>query len=255
MSKRVWITLGLLVSALLTSQAQSLDMNAVFSRANQFYLDGKYKDAREEYLKIVTSGHESAEVYYNLGNSCYKLGQIPSAILFYEKARLMNPKDEDIRFNLEMANQLIVDKINPVTEFFIKRWLSDISSIFKTEVWAWFSLIFFILILGAAGLIYGFRGSVLKKTLISAAILFLVMSITTFLFAQNSFNTLNKTPSAIVFSPSITAKSSPDMGGTDLFVIHEGIKVRITDRVGTWIRIRLADGNQAWIPKEAVIEI
>lgn len=59
----------------------------------------------------------------------------------------------------------------------------------------------------------------------------------------------------IVFSSSLTAKSSPDPGGTDLFVIHEGVKVKITDQVGSWIRIRLADGNEAWVPGNSVERI
>ncbi len=253
--KRFLFTLIFSLCLIVPAVSQSGESQAIFNKANQLYLEGNYSAAKEEYLKIVNTGHESAELFYNLGNTCYKMGLIPPAILYYEKALVIDPRDEDTRFNLGLANQLIVDKIDPVSEFFVTRWIKSIAFSLKTDAWAAASIVFFVLTLVFAVIIYSTRGTILKKTLLLCAILFMLMSVTTFFLGQKSFNSLNKTPSAIVFSPSITAKSSPDMSGTDLFVLHEGVKVKITDQVGSWIRIRLADGNEAWIPEETIVVI
>lgn len=238
-----------------SADGQSVAAETHLGRADQLYLSGDYSGAREEYLKIINSGYESATLYYNTGNSCYKLGQIPSAILFYERALLISPRDEDIRFNLNLANQLVIDKINPVSEFFVKRWIQSVASSLRVNMWAILSLIAFIVVAGILVFLYATRGSKYKQALMTAGILMILVWITSLSFTVMQDQRINHGNYAIVFAPTITAKSSPDNGGTDLFVLHEGLKIKITDQVGSWIRIRLADGNEAWIPGEAVERI
>jgi hypothetical protein len=183
------------------------------------------------------------------------LGQIPSAILFYERALLIDPRDEDIRFNLDLANQLVIDKINPVSEFFLKRWIKSLAASASVNFWAILSLLIFGLLTGILVFLYATRGSRSKQGLITAGVLLLLIWISSLTFAVMQDQRVNRGNYAIVFAPTITAKSSPDNGGTDLFVLHEGLKIRIIDQVGTWIRIRLADGNEAWIPSGTVEKI
>ena len=141
--------IGLVFSLLigLPVAGQSKVEQVVFDKANQLYLNGEYSSAREEYQKIINSGFESVELYYNLGNTFYKLGQIPSSILYYEKALILNPKDVDIQFNLDLANRLVVDKINPVNEFFFRKWFRAFAGIIKADSWAFISVITFFLFL------------------------------------------------------------------------------------------------------------
>lgn len=234
---------------------QSKMEHMVFDKANQLYLGGDYSSAREEYQKIVNSGFESAELYYNLGNTFYKLGQIPPAILYFEKALILNPKDGDIRFNLDLANNLVVDKINPVNEFFLRKWVRTFAGIIKADSWGYINLAAFILLLSVIIYVYVTRGGRYKKLLFSMGTVLLVILVLSLLMGGIRNSQSVHPDSAIVFSSSLTAKSSPDPGGTDLFVIHEGVKVKITDQVGSWIRIRLADGNEAWIPESSVERI
>jgi hypothetical protein len=226
-----------------------------FDKANQLYLNGDYSSAREEYQKIINSGFESVELYYNLGNTFYKLGQIPSAILYYEKALILNPKDVDIQFNLDLANKLVVDKINPVNEFFFGKWIRNFAGILKADAWGYLSLMAFLLLLVIVVFVYINRGVMFRKLMISWGALLLVFLVLSLVLGSIQNKQTVHPDSAIVFSSSLTAKSSPDAGGTDLIVIHEGVKVKITDRVGTWIRIKLADGNVAWIPENSVERI
>jgi len=251
------VLIGLVFSLLvgLPVAGQSKVEQVVFEKANQLYLNGEYSAAREEYQKIVNSGFESVELYYNLGNTFYKLGQIPSAILYYEKALILNPKDVDIQFNLDLANRLVVDKINPVNEFFFRKWIRNFASIIKADVWGYISLIAFFLLVSVVIFVYVTRGFRFRKFLLSGGALLIVILVFSLLLGSIQNKQSVHPDSAIVFSSSLTAKSSPDPGGTDLFVIHEGVKVIITDQMGSWIRIRLADGNEAWIPENSVERI
>lgn len=224
-------------------------------QANQSYLKNDFQAALDEYHKIEAAGFRSAELYYNLGNTYYKLGQIPSAILYFERARLLNPRDEDILFNLNLANQLVVDQINPVKAFFLRSWLHSVATLLKPDAWGMVGLLSFLFLAAIVIALYATRGTRLRKTgiAVSFVMLFLlVISLTLGTIANRAVNYRNY---AIVFAPSITAKSSPDASGTDLFVIHEGLKVRITETVGDWIRIRLPDGNEAWVPDSSVTRI
>ncbi len=224
-------------------------------QANQSYLKNDFQAALDEYRKIEAAGYRSAELYYNLGNTHYKLGQIPSAILYFERARLLNPVDEDVLFNLNLANQLVVDQINPIRVFFVRSWLNSVAALLKPDVWGMIGLLSFLFLAAIVISLYATRGSRLRKTGITLSIFMVFSVIVSLTLGAIANRTVNHRNYAIVFAPSITAKSSPDASGTDLFVIHEGLKVRITETVGSWIRIRLPDGNEAWVPDSSVARI
>ncbi len=255
MKKRTFASLIFAVLLWVPVAGQSRVEQLVFDKANQLYLNSDYSAAREEYQKVINSGFESAELYYNLGNTFYKLGQIPSAILYFERALILNPKDVDIQFNLDLVNKLVIDKINPVNEFFIKKWIKAVSGIMPAGSWGLISIVSFAILLLMAVIFYAARDFTFRRLIVPGGavagfILFFA------LILGGIQNKLSAHPdSAIVFTSSLTAKSSPDASGTDLLLIHEGLKVIITDKVGSWIRIRLADGNEAWIPESSVERI
>jgi len=85
----------------------------LLEEANRHYVAQEYREAAEKYEQILASGKESAEVYFNLGNACFKNGEHVKAILNYERAKLLAPQNEDIDFNLRIANQFVVDNLEP----------------------------------------------------------------------------------------------------------------------------------------------
>jgi tetratricopeptide (TPR) repeat protein len=255
MMKQILIGVALTLLFGLPVSGQSKVEQIVFEQANKLYLDGEYSSAREEYLKIVNSGFESPELFYNLGNTYFKLGQIPSAILYFEKAILLDPKDPDIRFNLDLVNRLVVDKINPVNEFFIKKWIRSFAGLLRGDTWGHLSIVSIIILLSLIIVFYASKDFRFRKILLPAAVLSIAVFTISLVFGTLQNNQLTQPDTAIIFSTSLTAKSSPDPSGTDLFVIHEGVKVKILDQVGAWVRIRLADGNEAWIPEASIEKI
>jgi len=219
---------------------------------NQYYAAGDYQVASETYEQILASGLESHVLYYNLGNSYYKLNQISLAILNYERALLINPGDDDTKYNLSLANQLIADRIEPLPEFFLVKWWNALGNNLSGNAWALSAIFLFTTSLIFIFLFVIIRRQVFRRISVPVIAVAMILSIFSLSFAVKKANRLTKHETAIVFSPSVTIKSSPDTSGTDLFVLHEGIKVQILEEVSDWYEIQLADGNKGWIPTESV---
>lgn len=221
--------------------------------ADKVYQENKYAEAIKMYENILATQGESAVVYYNLGNSYFKEKNMAKAVLNYERALLLNPGDADIRFNLDMARSKTVDQITPATEVFIVTWVNSLTNMQSERGWAKIGIVSFIcLLVGLALYIFSKRLFVRKIGFIGAVV-FLVVTVCANLFARQQKNELMDRTGAIVMSPTVTVKSTPDESGTELFVLHEGTKVFVEDNsMKGWKEIRLEDGNKGWIPTEAI---
>ncbi|MBN2520164.1 MAG: tetratricopeptide repeat protein [Bacteroidales bacterium] len=225
----------------------------LFDSANIAYSEKKYEQAALKYEAIILSGYESYEIYYNLGNSYFKLKNLPKAILNYERALLLKPNDEDIKYNLELANANTIDKLEAIPPLFFIVWLNNLAQLTHSNKWALISIICFVVFL-ILFLVYLFTKKIsIKKVSFWVGIITLIISLTSFSLSSRNRNLYLKNNAAIVLAPSVTAKSTPDDTGTDLFVVHEGTKVFVTDKLDIWVEIKLSDGNKGWI-KELFIE-
>ena len=131
----------LFIGCFITSKAEAQKPEELFIKANELYNQSAYDSAAKVYEKIINQGYSSAELYYNLGNTYYKLGNYPMAILYYEKSLKLNPNNEDTKNNIEIARAFISDKIEAVPELFIKTWWNELSNLFTRNTWAIISLL------------------------------------------------------------------------------------------------------------------
>ncbi|MGF7139783.1 SH3 domain-containing protein [Roseimarinus sediminis] len=223
-------------------------------KANQLYAGEAYEAAINSYENIIDSGYESAALYYNLGNAYFKSNQPTRAILNYERARLLDPSNEDILFNLELANQFVVDKIEALPQPFFVKWFETMADLLKSDEWAVISIGSFILMLILAALYLFSRVQTVRKTGFMLAVFMLVLALFSFSMARKQYLQTIDHQHAIIFTPTVTVKASPAESGTDLFVIHEGLKVTISDELNEWYEIRLEDGNSGWV-KQSVLQI
>lgn len=231
------------------------EIKNLLDSANVYYSGSKFEKAINNYELIIGQDYEAAEIYYNLGNSYYKIHNVAKSILNYERALLLSPKDEDIIFNLELANTHIVDKLEEIPPFFMQVWISNFAKIVHANTWASISVISFILFL-LLFIVYLFTLKVvIKKVSFWIGVLLITISISTFWLSSKNIKLNTKHNTAIVIAPSLTAKSTPDYSGTDLFVVHEGLKVNVDDKVGDWVEIKLSDGNKGWVTMESIEEI
>ncbi|MBR5324395.1 MAG: tetratricopeptide repeat protein [Muribaculaceae bacterium] len=245
--KRLHILIAILFTATI-SMAQTLQ------EAADAYSKENYSASVKIYETLSDSVGVSAELYYNLGNSYYKLKNYPKAVLNYERALLLSPGDEDIKFNLEMAKANVVDKIDVVDRSFLSIWFESIRNIASSNTWASIAIVSFILFLiGMFVYIFGKQVTLKKIGFFGGAIL-LLLSVYANVASYKQKQKILERNTAIIMSPSITIKSSPSESGTELFILHEGTKVKITDKVGEWSEIKVEDGNSGWI-KSSEMEV
>ncbi|MCU0425800.1 MAG: tetratricopeptide repeat protein [Candidatus Kapabacteria bacterium] len=222
--------------------AQSAERS--FARANETYKNADYKRAAQMYEDLVKEGIEAEEVYFNLGNCYYKLGNMSAAILNYERAQRLAPTDEDIDFNLELAKSRITDKIDPAPQFFIIKWWRMFVALATPSAWSLVGVVFVWLFCIAAALFFIARSPTVKKTFFVLGIVTLICATLMFTFA---FQQQHKAVSAIVFASSVVIKSEPQEVSKDLFVLHEGTKVDVLGTDGEWCKVRIADGSVGWM--------
>ncbi len=223
-----------------------------YEKGNTHYINGEFEEAINTYIDILETGVESGNLHYNLANAYYKNGQLPEAILNYERALLLKPQDKDIQYNLELAYSQTTDKIETVGEFFLSTWIDSVRNKATSDFWALLGLSCFILtLLGAAFFIYS-RSSIIKKIGFYFGIIFLFHAVLTLTFSYQQKNKFIVRNHAIVFSPSVTVKSSPDASGTEIFILHEGTKVKVLSTLGTWKEIEMGNGNIGWIEENSI---
>jgi tetratricopeptide (TPR) repeat protein len=229
--------------------------NQLWEKANAFYTTEEYQQAVSLYEQILSSGQESAKLYFNLGNAYYKAGDINKALLNYERAKLLAPNDENIDFNIKMANQFVVTSIEPLPQPFFLRWQTSIINMYTSDTWSYISIAAFVIFLLLTGLFIFSRIVTVRRLSFILAIFMVVFSVFTYSFALKQKKKIMEQNAAIVFCPRVTVKSSPSATGTDLFLIYEGLKVEITDSIGTWKEIKLVDGNEGWLPDSCIVKI
>ena len=228
---------------------------ATKAQADSAYINNDFASAIHLYENILANQGESADIYYNLGNSYYKMDNIAKAIVNYEKALVLNPGNGDIRFNLELAQSKTVDKVTPMSEVFLITWFKSLTNTMSEKGWAKMGIVTFILMLLCLALYFFGKKIALKKIGFIAALCLLLICILSNVFASSQKCKAQSHSTAIIMAPSVTVKSTPNEGGTDLFILHEGRKVNIKDNtMREWKEIQLEDGNAGWVPA-SVIEI
>jgi tetratricopeptide (TPR) repeat protein len=225
------------------------------AEADSAYARGHYQQAIKDYETLLKQG-AAAELYYNLGNAYYRSENITKAVLNYERALLLSPGDRDIRFNLQIANSKTIDKIVPESEMFFFTWYRSLVNLMSVDGWARMSLISLTLVIVLL-LIYLFSDRLwLRKIGFFGGIILLVIFLFSNLFAWQQKQNLMYRKGAIITASSVTVKSTPAQNGTDLFVLHEGTKVVITDGSMKGLKeIRIADGKEGWIETKKLEEI
>ena len=223
--------------------------------ANTAYNAGNYAQAEECYTRIVEQGLHSAALYYNLANAHFKQDELGKAMLYYNRALRLRPNDEDIRHNLEYAEQSTKDSIEEIPEFFLKTWIKSLRGALSCTAWSILSLIMLVAAL-ACGLLYLLAQRLsLRKTGFYLMTVTALLFVVTTAFAWSERNMLVERSEAIIMNSAVSIKSSPDRSATELFVLHEGTKVTIGETIDGWAEVRIADGRKGWIEQERIERI
>lgn len=234
----------------------SLSASAITKEnADAEYKRGNYQQAIKDYTELLKQG-VNADLYYNLGNAYYRTDNVTQAILAYERALMLSPGDDDIRFNLQFATSKTIDKITPESKMFFVTWYQSLVNFTSVDNWAVMAIASIVLVLLLVLMFLFGPNVMLRKIGFYGGCLFFVLFVFCNFFAyQQKYNLQNRT-AAIVIAPSVTVKKTPANGSSDVFVIHEGTKVDITDKgLKDWRGIRLADGREGWLQTRQIEEI
>ena len=215
--------------------------------ADSAYVAGDYHTAIRQYESLLQGG-VNAEVYYNLGNSYFKVDDIARAILNYERALLMSPGNGDIRANLEIARAKTVDKVVPQPELFFVNWYLSLRAVMSVDGWATVGILTFLIFLIGMGLYFFVTAIQLRKVGFYVAVVSVCLCLLSNLFAYQQKEIMQRHDKAIILVPSVTVRSTPSESGTGLFILHEGHKVSIKDdSMREWREIVIEDGKVGWV--------
>lgn len=222
-----------------------------FHQGNEAYASGDYQKALEWYHQIEAMGLESSELYYNIGNCYFKLNELGKAILYYEKALKLDPHDPDIKHNREFASTRVVDRIELPPRFVLFKWWDSLVSLFTINQLAKisaFSYLAFVVFL----VVYLFlRHSWWRKLLfIMLVVSFVCIVLSSFLLYVNVKRAEQE--EAVVLSSVVTVYSAPDENSTNMFVLHEGVKVELDEHRSGWVKITLPDGKSGWLKEDVL---
>ena len=231
---------------LLTSNLYSENNDLKFEKANKFVTEKKYTDAIYEYQEILKSGVESAELHYNLGFSYFKINKLGKAILHFEKAKKINPSDEDLIFNLKYAELRKIDKIDEIPEFFLKLWLSKIYNFINSNYVL--ILIYLFLVIGISIiLIMFFNQEIFRRSIFLIGVVFVISSIFLILIYETQRNDSEKNKIGIITTSTAMIKLTPTIDSEDAFILHEGTKISLIEVINNWSKIKIGDGKIGWI--------
>lgn len=226
-----------------------------FEKGNQYYQKENYQDAISTYEGIISSGKQSAEVYFNLGNCYYKLHKVAPAIFNFEKALQLNPNDSEIQTNLDFAKKMAIDDIKVIPKVGFSKIIQDFTSKLNYNSWAWLAVVFAFAFL-ASFLGYYFSDTTFKKRVFFTAMFALILGILFSFFAgmYERKRLANEKP-AIVFADTVSLKSEPKTNSSEVILLHEGAKVYILETIANWRKVQLTDETTGWIPDEAIKEL
>lgn len=217
-----------------------------FDKATTLYQKGDYTQAAAVYSSILKSGKESSALYYNLGNTYYKLNNVPESIYYYEKALQLDPENADAKNNLIFANQMKVDAITPLPKTWVRQLSDGIVGLFSAHTWAVLSIIGVFAFVLSFLLYYFVERTALKRTFFTLMLVFLFFAVGSYTLAHFCHKQVSQTQYAILFDKTVRVFSDANAYSSEVMQLHEGTKVEIIEDAKDWVKIRLVNGKTGW---------
>ncbi len=223
-------------------QKRDSDPAYVFYKGNSYYEDGQYNEAIEEYIKLPAMGMESGNLYYNLGNSYFKKGELGKAILYYERAKRLIPRDSDLKSNYNFSVSLIKYSRSGETTLWSRTALPIFDFLTINEITM---LLSFLFVLAVLFLMIRMFVPASRKLMIFLVSFSLIIIILLSISLSDKISLSNK--DSIVLSESTEARFEPIESATTHFTLYEGMKIQLIHSKEEWNKIKRPDGKIGWI--------
>lgn len=252
---KVFFILFIVIVGNISSVIFAQNVEDRMKQAREYYRNNEFDKAINIYEELRNDGYQGTSLFFNLANSYYRIGKLGYAILNYERALKLSPSDEDVKHNIAFANLSTVDRIQPLPTFFLFEWWESILASLTVNGWTYLAYLFFLLLIVFI-VIYFFARSIFQQKLIlfsGLGVLVIFLLVVSLLIVK--INREETLISGVVIEQSVTVKTSPDTKSTDAFVIHEGLKVNLEDKIDNWVKIKLADGKVGWVENNSIEKI
>lgn len=224
------------------------------SDANEAYKNQDYQKAEKIYQKLADKDVKNFTLFYNLGNTYFKLGKIAKARLNYERAARYKPLNKDLQYNIKLIKSIIKDKELSDRGLLQKVAHSVVYSL-SLQVLGLITLATFVIImlLTSTLIIYKEeRKRKISQSLLAIFSLLFILFLLTTILRLNYFYQQN---SGVIMSPTVSAYSGPSNNFQQVFTIHSGLKVEVERQTEDWILIKLPSGMGGWIKAETLQKI
>lgn len=230
-----------------------------FAKANEAYQAENYPEAIRLYESILAQNLSSSEVYFNLGNAYHKQGEVAESILNYERALLLAPHNEDIRYNLAIVQSTrVIDNIEPLPDLFLLGGIRRFFLARSSKQWAYISLLMIWMAVMTGGAFVFVKASGIRRWTFFGGITFAILAVTALSLSLGRKNLELNSEEGIIINPNVYVKDAPG-GKTDLIILHEGVKVSIADSLDGWYNIKLEDVKvgrlSGWVPANSLEKI
>lgn len=230
--------------------------NSNVQAAIDAYNGGDFHKAAElletEIIANKKGGLESPALYYNLGNTYFRLNELGKARLNYERAALLEPSDRDIQHNIEYVTTRIEDKILEVDTLFISSWFNGIQNLFVSNTWAVVGIVLFLCFVGSLFAFFFTQQILIKKTSFYIGLVVVIFCIFANVFAYRQKQKVEQRETAVIMVASVSVVSSPDINSKELFRLHVGTKVRVTKDDRNWLEIEIDNGSVGWVQRDKI---
>lgn len=221
--------------------------DSAFAKGNEYFQKKEYTKAISAYGSIINAGYEGASVYYNLGNCYFREGKLGYAILNYEKAAKLSPGDDEIIHNLKIANFRTLDKVPPIPVFFLFRFWEKMVLMFSVSGWIIAAFVLYLVILVSLGVYFVSGNQGKQRIAFFSGLASIILFVASLSLLSQRIGLQHDTSKGIIVASTSVVKLAPDAQSKDSFVIHEGLKVKIEDKVNDWYKIKIPDGKIGWV--------
>ena len=229
------------------SMALGQEKETTFENANSAYNAGQYENAVMLYKEILESGQHSAELYFNLANSYYRLNQVGESIFYFEKAKQLNPTDDDINVNSNFAQNMAIDAVEVLPKSQITQLREKTIDLFSQDAWAYFIILLAWFLVFFWGLYLWNKVPVIKRTFFIFSLVLGLLLMGSLSIAVIKSSKTADTTYGILFNKKIEVWAEPNSRAEVLFLLHQGTKVQMLDQLQDWRKIRIANGSEGWI--------
>lgn len=233
----------LVTFCLLLGAANAQDSRSLFQSANVYYQNKQYDEAEKMYLLLIKKDNKNANAFYNLGDTYFHLQQYANAILYFEKAKKLQPDDKSIQHNIELTNNKLFSKIEFSKEFFVTKQIKNTVHAKSAESWS----IFMLVALWIGVILICLHFFITNKTLYRIRFFTCLLSMLFAYFTYTAYNDEHQNNFAIIMQKNAFMKSAPVESMNAATAIQQGLKVEIIDNDKNWRKIKLPNGKTGWI--------